>query len=145
MGYYTRVLSKDETSPSFEELAQFIRTEHPDYKLTVEDGTEEEWETLLLSGNDDVEVALIERNPVVDGSIGQDEIADFIEETNDCKPETGVVWLHEYLADVKTIYSFQHLQGADTEEGSNVLHALRSHLWERGDAVIQADLRRLYQ
>lgn len=140
MGYYTRVLSKDETSPSFEELAQFIRTEHPDYKLTVEDGSEEEWETLLLSGNDDVEVALIECNPVVDGSIGQDEVADFIEETNDCKPETGVVWLHEYLADVKTIYSFQHLQGADTEEGSNVLHALRSHLWERGDAVIQADL-----
>jgi len=140
MGYYTRVLSKDETSPSFEELAQFIRTEHPGYKLTVEDGSEEEWETLLLSGNDDVEVALIERDPVLDGSIGQDEIADFIEETNDCKPETGVAWLHEYLTDVKTVYSLQHLQGADTEEGSNVLHALRSHLWERGDAIIQADL-----
>ena len=57
MGYYTRVLSKDEASPSFEELAQFVRAEHPGYKLTVEDGSEEEWETLLLSGNDDVEVA----------------------------------------------------------------------------------------
>jgi hypothetical protein len=140
MGYYTRVLSKDEISPSFEELAQFIRSEHPYYKLTIEDGSEEEWETLLLSGNDDVEVALIERNPVLDGSVGQDEVADFIEETQDCKPESGVAWLHEYLADVKTIYAFQHLQGADTEEGSSVLHALRSRLWERGDAIIQADL-----
>ncbi len=140
MGYYTRILSKDEISPSFEELAQFVHAEHPGYKLTIEDGTEEEWETLLLSGNDDVEVALIERNPVLDGSLGQDEIAEFIEETQDCKPESGVAWLHEYLADVKTVYSLQHLQGADTEEGSNVLHALRSHLWERGDAIIQADL-----
>jgi hypothetical protein len=140
MGYYTRVLSKDEIFPSFEELSQFVRSEHPAYRLTIEDGTEQEWETLLLSGNDDVEVALIERNPVLDGSIGQDEIAEFIEETQDCKPETGVAWLHEYLADVKTVYSLQHLQGADTEEGSNVLHALRSHLWERGDAIIQADL-----
>jgi len=138
--YYTRVLSKDETSPSFEELAQFIRSEHPDYKLTIEDGTEEEWETLLLSGNGDVEVALIERNPVLDGSLGQDEVAEFIEETQECKPESGVQWLHEYLADVKTIYAFQHLQGDDTEGGSNALHALRAHLWERGDSIIQADL-----
>jgi hypothetical protein len=40
---------------------------------------------------------------------------------------------------VKTIYAFQHLQGSETEEGSNALHGLRSALWERGDAIIQAD------
>lgn len=139
MAYYTRVLSKDEEFPPFDELAQWIRAEHPGYKLTIEEGTEEEWETLLLSGNDDVEVALIERNPVWDGSIGQDEIADFIEDLQDCKPETGVQWLTEYLGEVKTIYAFQHLQGSETVEGSNTLHALRSHLSERGDAIIQAD------
>ncbi|HET6170669.1 MAG TPA: hypothetical protein VFE01_10840, partial [Terracidiphilus sp.] len=68
---------------------------------------------------------------------GQDE--EFVEEIDECKPETGVAWLREYLNSVKTIYAFQHLQGADTEEGGNVLHALRSHLWERGDAILQAD------
>jgi len=140
VGYYTRVLSKDEVFPAFDELAQFIRAEHSNYKLTIEDGTEEKWETLLLSSNDGIEVALLERNQVLDGFLGQDEVAEFIEETQECKPETGVAWLHEYLAEVKTIYAFQHLQGADTEEGGNVLHALRSHLWERGDAIIQADL-----
>ena len=65
MGYYTRVLSKDEEFPSFEELAQLIRDEHPDFRLSIEEGSEEEWETLLLSGTDEVEVALIERNPVM--------------------------------------------------------------------------------
>ena len=139
MGYYTRVLSKDEAFPSLEELAALIAEQHPSYKLSIEDGSEEEWETILLSGSGDVEVALIERNPVTNGSVGQDEIADFIEDTQDCKPETGVAWLHEYLDSVKTIYAFQHLQGADTEEGGNVLHALRSALWERGDAIMQAD------
>ena len=132
MAYYTRVLSKDEEFPPFEDLAQLIRAEHPEYRLTIEEGTEEEWDTLLLSGIDEVEVALIERNPVTDGSIGQDEIADFIEDMQDCR-------LHNYLASVKTIYAFQHLQGSETEEGSNALHALRSALWERGDAIIQAD------
>ena len=140
MGYYTRVLSKDEEIPSFEELAQLIRAEHPEYRLTIEEGSDEEWETLLLSGSDDVEVALIERNLIFDGSTGQDEIADFIENTQDCEPESGVEWLHEYLAEVRTIYAFQHLQGADTEEGSEALHTLRLGLWGRGESIIQADL-----
>ena len=139
MGYYTRVLSKDGEIPSFEELAQLIRAEHPEYRLTIEEGEEEEWRTLLLSGIDEVEVALIERNPVVDGSAGQDEIADFIEDIQDCRPKSGVQWLENYLASVKTVYAIQHLQGSETDEGSNALHALRSALWERGDAIIQAD------
>ena len=139
MAYYTRVLSKDEESPSFEELAQLVRAGHPDYRLTVETGEEDEWEPLLLSSVDEVEVAVVERNPVFDGSVGQDEIADFLEDLQECKPESGVQWLTEFLGEVKTIYAFQHLQGAEMEEGGNVLHALRSVLWERGDAIIQAD------
>jgi hypothetical protein len=139
MSYYTRVLSKQEEFPSFDELAQLIRAAHPEFKLTIESGEDDEWETLLLSGNDEVEVAVLERNPVYDGSTGQDEIADFLEDIQDCKPESGAAWLAEYLAEVKTVYALQHLQGADTEDGGNALHALRAALWERGDAIIQAD------
>ncbi len=139
MGYYTRVLSKDEEFPPFEELAELLHAGHPGYKLSIEEGSDEAWETLLLCGDDEVEVALIERNPVTDGSVGQDEIADFLEDLQDCKPESGVQWLAEYLTEVKTIYAFQHLQGSNTVEGGNALHALRSALWERGDAIIQAD------
>ena len=139
MGYCTRVLSKDEEIAAFEELALFIRTEYPEYRLTIEEDGEEGWETLLLSGVDEVEVALIEHNPVFDGSLGQDGIAEFIEDIQDCKPKSAVQWLEDYLASVKTIYAFQHLQGAETVGGSNALHALRSKLWERGDAILQAD------
>ena len=139
MPYYTRVLTQQEDYPSVEELAQFIHAEHPDYKLTLEEGTEEDWETLLLSGNDEVEVAVLERNPIFDGSLGQDEIADFLLDLEECKPESGVQWLTDFLGEVKTIYALQHLQGAETVDGSNALHALRSHLWERGDAILQAD------
>lgn len=139
MGYYTRVLSKDEEFPSFDELAQFVRTEHPEFRLTIEEDGEEGWETLLLSGLDEVEVALVERNPVFDGSAGQDEVAEFLDDIQDCKPTSGVQWLEDYLDSVKTIYAFQHLQGSETVEGSNALHALRSKLWERGDAILQAD------
>ena len=53
MEHYTRVFSKDDAFPSVDELADLIRDQHPSYKLSIEEGTEEEWETLLLSGNDD--------------------------------------------------------------------------------------------
>jgi hypothetical protein len=139
VAYYTRVLSKDDEFPAFEILAQLIRAEHPDFRLSVEEGSEEEWDVLLLSGLDEVEVALLERNPVSDGSVGQDELADFLEDLRDCKPNSGVQWLEDYLSEVKTIYAFQHLQGTETVDGGNALHALRSALWERGDAIIQAD------
>jgi hypothetical protein len=140
VGYYTRVLSKNEDFPTFEELVQVVESDHPSCKLTIEEGSEEEWETLLLSTDGEVEIALLERNPVSDGSVGQDEIADFIEETQDCKPDSGVAWLHEFLDEVKTVYTFQHLVGSETEDGLAALHALRSFLWQRGDAIIQADL-----
>lgn len=139
MAYYTRVLSKREEFPSLEELAQFIAAEHPDYLVTLEEGDEDDWDSLLLAGKDGVEVAVIERKPVFDGSAGQDEIADLLEDLQGCKPESGVAWLLQYLDEVKTVYAFQHLQGAETVEGSNALHGLRSNLWERGDAILQAD------
>lgn len=139
MAYYTRVLSKDKEFPPVEELAELLQAQHPGFKLTVEDGDEEAWETLLLSSDDEVEVALIERNPVFDGSAGQDEIADFLEDLRDCKPESAVQWLEEYFAEVKTVYAFQHLHGAELVDGGNALHGLRSFLWERGEAIVQAD------
>jgi hypothetical protein len=145
VSYHTRVLSKDDEFPSLDELSQRLRADHPDYRLTMEEGSldesgEEEWESLLLSGTDGVEVAILERNPVYDGSVGQDEIADFLEDLYEAKPESNVEWLKEYLESVKTIYAFQHLQGTETVDGSNALHALRTALWERGEAILQADL-----
>jgi hypothetical protein len=139
LSYCTRVLSKDEDFPSLAELAAPLLHEHPGFRLTVEDGDEEAWESLLLSSDDEVEVALLERNPVTDGSLGQDEIADLLEDLRDCKPESNVEWLAEYLDTVQTVYTFQHLQGAETVDGGNALHALRSALWERGDAILQVD------
>jgi len=139
MAYSTRVLSKDEEYPPFEELAELIRAGHPDYKLILEEGSEEEWDAILLSSVDEVEVALLERKPVFDGSAGQDEIADLLEDLDGCKPRSAVQWLEDYLESVRTVYALQHLQGSELSDGGNALHALRSALWERGDAIIQAD------
>jgi hypothetical protein len=139
MSYSTRVLSKNEDFPTFEELAQGIAGDHPDFVLTVEEGDEEEWQSLLLASVDGVEVAVLERCPVTDGSLGQDEIADFLEDLADAKPENNVAWLEDYLDEVRTVYVFEHLQGAETMDGLSALHGLRATLMDRGEAILQAD------
>ncbi len=128
---YSLVLSQEEDFPSLEDLAAFVRDGHPDCKLTLESGDAQDWESLLLATTDEVEIAVLERNPVDDGSTGQDEIADLLEDMQDCKPESSLQWLDGFLSEVKTVYTFQHLQGAETVDGGNALHALRSPLGAR--------------
>jgi len=160
LSYFTRVLSKDEAFPTIGALREVLRSAHPGFRLTLEaDGEElsddeapldeeildddeveaEGWRTLLLATDDEVEVAVLERQPVFDGSSGQDEVADLLEDLHGVKPESGVAWLREYLNEVKTVYTLQHLHGSELVDGGNALHALRSALWERGDAILQAD------
>lgn len=149
MGYTTRVLSKLQEAPDFEALAAWVRQEHAGCRLSIEQrednyGEEVEaerkgWETLLLATDDEVEIALLELCPVYDGSTGEDEIADLLEDTREARPESARAWVAEYLADVKTVYCFRHLPGADSDLGSAALHGLRSLLWERGEAILQAD------
>ena len=80
MDYCTRVLTKHEDWPEFEELAQLIQEGHPYCRLTIESGDEEGWESLLLAGEDEAEIAVIERLPVLSGSVGEDEMADLLED-----------------------------------------------------------------
>jgi hypothetical protein len=69
--YFTRVLSKDDAFPTIDELREVLRAAHPGFRLSLEEGDEEEWEALLLATDDEVEVAVLERKPVYDGSTGR--------------------------------------------------------------------------
>ncbi|NUP08853.1 MAG: hypothetical protein HOW73_22630 [Polyangiaceae bacterium] len=92
-----------------------------------------------MTHHDGVPIARVERCAVTQGSLAQDEIAEFLDELDDCKPETAAKWLRSYLPQVATIYSFQHLSGCDERDGDLALRAVRDHIWARGDAILQAD------
>lgn len=140
MGYFTRVLTKLDTLPELDELEEVLLRDHPGCRLEVEETDEEgEWSSLLLTTVDGIEIAALTRNPVFDGSAGQDEIADLLEDISDARPESAREWLENFMDDVQTVYVFQHLSGWETEEGSAALHALRHALWMRGEAILQAD------
>jgi hypothetical protein len=139
MGYYTRVLSKRADVPSFDDLSRALAEVAPGATLSEEESEAGVWTSLLLSAPDGAPIAVLDRNPVVGGSLGGDEVAEFFEELADCKPASGAAWVADYLKSVKTVYAFQHLSGSDEDAGFEALQALKAHIHDMGDAILQAD------
>lgn len=135
MPYYVRVLSPSTSSISGSELSLVLQSA----LLTVQTGSDDQWEQLLLTHGDGRGIAVIERNEVSDGSLAEEEIAEFIEEVGSLKPIAAGQWLINYLRRVKAIYAFQILHGVDEDNGWREISAVKEKLWSRLGGIFQAD------
>jgi hypothetical protein len=134
MGYYIRVLGKKLDNIPLEELRQVSR---PAVLHTEENG--DAWKQLILSHKSGQEIAVIEKNPVVEGQLGADELQEFIAEISDNRPESAATWLQQYLPSVKVVYAFQLLNGTDVEDGWIPLRRLYNAVWKHAGGILQAD------
>lgn len=135
MGYYIRVLGKNLGSIPLDELREAAKPA----VLHVSKGQGDAWQELTLSHKSAKEIAVIERNPVIEGQLGADELREFIDEVAHCKPETASTWLQQYLPSVKVIYAFQLLSGTDVNDGWTPLHRLYNAVWNHAGGILQAD------
>jgi len=83
MGYYIRVLG---TSLDNIPLEESRRASEP--AVLGCDERDEAWEELVLAHSSGQEIAVIEKNPVLEGQLGGDELQEFIDEILDYKPES---------------------------------------------------------
>jgi hypothetical protein len=120
MGYYIRVLGKELSNIPLDQLREAAKPAI----LHISEGDGDAWEQLTLSHKSGQEIAILERNPVVEGQLGADELREFIDEVPHYKPETAAIWLQQYLPNVKVIYAFQLLSGTDVDDGWTPLHRL---------------------
>jgi hypothetical protein len=135
MAYYIRVLGTNTTAIDLKAIEQAAKPAH----ITIENSTDEGWQELTLSHESGEVIAIIERNLVIAGELGQDEIEEFQEEIQDCKPESGSRWLKDYLQKIKVIYAFQLLDGTDVHDGWSVLGSVKDVIWNTARGIIQAD------
>jgi hypothetical protein len=82
MGYYIRVLGKNLTTIPVQELRDVALPAVVD----VTEGSGGTWEQLTLRHKSGQEIAVIERNPVVEGELGADELQEFLDEVPHHKP-----------------------------------------------------------
>lgn len=62
VGYYIRVLSPSDDVVPYSALTMDLSTEHPKAALSIETGSDTEWNQLLLSHQDGSEIAVVERH-----------------------------------------------------------------------------------
>jgi hypothetical protein len=134
MGYYIRVLGKNLDNISLDALR---KVSQPAVLHAEEDS--DAWEQLVLSYKSGQEIALIEKNPVMAGQLGADELQEFIDEVSDHKPKSAAVWLQQFLPGVKVIYAFQLLNGTDVDDRWTPLHRVYNAVWEHAGGILQAD------
>ena len=139
MGYYIRVLGTTDIVVKIDELIESLNTVNlsADFSL-AENENNENWTELIVS-KDNNELFIIERNIVKDGELGKDEIEEFKEEIEDCKPLSAVKWLNNYFDKVKVIYAFQLLDKAFEDDNFEIVSNLREKIWNKVDGILQAD------
>jgi hypothetical protein len=139
MGYYIRVLGKNDTRISIVTLRACLP---PNSEVELDEGSSDQagWSQLILRYRNGADIAVIERNPVVLGELGADEIGVFVNEVQDARPASAAKWLAEYLPSVVVIYAFQLLSGTDIKEGWSAVHALQGYIWMQVGGILQADM-----
>jgi hypothetical protein len=102
-------------------------------------GDDDPWKQVVVRHTGGEAICAVECCTVTEMGPGRDEIDDFLEEMKECLPRSGAAWVASYLASVRTIYSFQILDGAYETCGWEVVDLLKSKIWNIAGGILQAD------
>lgn len=136
MGYRIRVLALNDAPVEISKLKSVIPAGQ---ELIDESGDSPDWTRLLLKHVAGPEIAVIERDPVVPGQLGAEELQEFLENIQGEKPESAVRWLTSFLPRVKVIFALQLLSGTEVAEGWSGVHAIQHKLWSDLGGILQSD------
>ena len=138
MGYYVRVLSTSADCVSLSALQSSLEEDKLQATLSTEEGAFDDWAQLILRHDDGQEIALIERNPVEQESLGSDELAEFADEVAECKPANAATWLLDYFSRVRCVYALQVLGGTDHKNGWEIFGVVKNRIWSAAPSILQA-------
>jgi hypothetical protein len=140
MGYYIRVLGAQDPNIHLDELVNSLRAEGLTARLAFAQGdTPDNWTLLEVANVKGDTFAQIERNPVDDGELTQEELDEFKEEIEDCKPTSAVKWLANFFDKVKVIYAFQMFNSAFDDDNFKAISSLKTKIWNKTGGILQAD------
>lgn len=140
MGYYIRVLGSVDPDIHIEELIGALTEIGLTAKLELDSNEGPgKWTVVNILNQDDKAIAQLERNPVVDGELGQEELDEFREIIQDYKPTSAVKWLTNYFNKVKVIYAFQMLNEAFEDSNFEIISCIKERIWNRTNGILQAD------
>jgi hypothetical protein len=138
MAYYIRVLSTSRDCIPVQSLRKTLKRAKLEASVTDVTGPPHKWEQFTLNHGDSG-VAVVERNPISRGSLGQEELEEFRSEILRSKPSSASGWLTDYFGKVRCIYAFQLLNGTDEPGGREILDTVFNAIRSVAPSIVQAD------
>lgn len=140
MGYYIRVLGTADPNIHIDELINELTNNglRAKFEFDQKEGPDN-WSIIGVANSDGVDLMQIERNTVVDGGIGKEELEEFREEIKDCKPTSAVKWLDKFFDKVKVIYAFKLLNAAFEGNNFSIIGVIKTSIWTKTGGILQAD------
>ena len=140
MGYYIRVLGKADRNIHIDEFINELAKDNLAAKFSLDENeTAENWTFITVANSNGEDLMQIERNIVVEGELGAEELLEFREDIKNYKPTSAVKWLNKYFDKVKVIYAFQLLGASMDDNNSLVIDSIKSTIWSKTGGILQAD------
>ena len=140
MPYYIRVLGSQDPDIHIDELIEALKQDGLTAKFEIDPSEKAgKWTTFDLFNAKGQALAQIDRNPVIDSELGQDELNEFREIIQEYKPISAVKWLTNYFDSVKVIYAFQLLNPAFHEDNFEIVFNIKAKIWNKVKGILQAD------
>jgi len=140
MGYYIRIFGKNDPDIHLDKILESLAEEALEVKLLLPDGeSPAKWTMLDINNKEGVPLIQVERNPVVEGELGKEELEEFREYVKEYKPTSAAKWLDKYFNKVRVIYAFQLLNAAFDNENHPILESIKTMIWRQTGGIFQAD------
>ncbi len=140
MGYYIRVLGTSNPNIHIDYLVSALINDGLTAKFDIDPTeTADNWTIIGVANSDGDDLMQIERNPVVGGELGKEELEEFRDDIKEYKPTSAVKWLDNYFDKVKVIYAFQLLDASMDENNFPIVSSIKSTIWNKTGGIFQAD------
>lgn len=140
MSYYIRVLGTSDPDIHIDELIDGLSEAGLSAKFSrAELESAAKWTVLLVANAEGDEIMQIERNPIVAGDLGLEELDEFRESIEEYRPTSAARWLLSFFDGVKVIYAFQLLGAAFENDNFAVVNSVREIIWNKTGGIFQSD------
>ena len=140
MSYFIRILGTRDPDIHLDEILEALEDEGLTARFgIVESERPEKWTSFELMNEDEEVLAEVERNPIVEGEFGKEELDEFRESILTFQPLSSAEWLKSFFDRVKVIYAFELLSEGVEEENYPIVTTTQSCIWQKVQGILQAD------
>ncbi len=139
MSYYIDVLTPSTERLAIEDIRREALKYLPECEVFLNEGTEAEWEELIVWINEDDPVCTIGCTPFTKGESDDTDLGWMLWDIGECEPASAVAWLRNYLPRANTMYRFRFLTRAFDDTDNGLTSALIRWIHEKRGGIIRAE------